>query len=511
MTKVVVIGLDGATWSLVKPLVDVGELPVIGKLLKNGAWGDLESCVPYSTYPAWKCYSTGKNPGKLGVYSWFIFDKRERRIKYANSLSFKSEEIWDILGIKGKKVGIINMPTSYPPKKVNGFMISGFNALNDLEYTYPKSLKNRLKKKYNYKINPDHHLRLDLEKNYQEAMNDKKKALLEIKELIKSRFDVAIDLFLEEKPDFLHLTIFYIDSAQHYFWKEMEDKCSEFHDVLKDLWKLIDRGIGKLISELDKDTVVILMSDHGFTRLESKIHVNVWLKKNGYLTLQEDNKHNGTILFKLLKKLKINQQKAIKLRRSIIGRIAIKLLPFDFLSSLWFKIGTSTKDKSIVNIFDKIYWEETKAIMIEDGIIRIVGKNKEKIRNKLIKELSDIKNPKNNEYIFENVYPGNEIYTGKYLPEIVLHQKSGYSLDSTITSDDSIFTFETEDGYTGYHELNGIFLAYGKSIRRNHFLQKCKIYDIAPTILHMLDLPIPNDMDGRILTEIFEEDSEFAK
>ena len=72
--KLIVLGLDGGTWNVIKPLIKQGKLPTIAKLMENGTYGDLESSTPYYTFPAWKCYSTGKNPGKLGVYSFIDLD-----------------------------------------------------------------------------------------------------------------------------------------------------------------------------------------------------------------------------------------------------------------------------------------------------------------------------------------------------------------------------------------------------------------------------------------------------
>ena len=149
--KTIVIGLDGATWNLIEPWAEQGKLPNFRRIMENGVWGKLKSVLPISTAPSWKCYATGKNPGKLGAYFWYDFDRDQKRIKMVNSTSFKSKEIWDYLGEAGYECGVINMPTSFPPRRINGFMIAGFNALDQLDYTYPKSLKGELIQKYGYK------------------------------------------------------------------------------------------------------------------------------------------------------------------------------------------------------------------------------------------------------------------------------------------------------------------------------------------------------------------------
>lgn len=113
-TKVLVIGLDGATWNLLKPWSREGVLPTFKRLMEKGVYGNLRSSIPPVTFPAWKCYSTGKNPGKLGVYLFLKLDMENKKFYFYSSRDFKSKEVWDYLGGKGYKCGVINMPGTYP-------------------------------------------------------------------------------------------------------------------------------------------------------------------------------------------------------------------------------------------------------------------------------------------------------------------------------------------------------------------------------------------------------------
>ena len=149
-TKVIVIGLDGATWDLIKLWADKGVLSTLKYLMTNGSFGISESIVPHYTFPNWKCISTGKNPGKLGVYSWMKVDFRKERIIPNVSKDFKSNEIWDLLSDKNLPCGVIGMPTTYPPKKLEkGFIVSEMNPF-DYNFTYPKELEEELKSQFNY-------------------------------------------------------------------------------------------------------------------------------------------------------------------------------------------------------------------------------------------------------------------------------------------------------------------------------------------------------------------------
>ena len=146
--NMLVIGIDGACWPLINKLIKSEELPNIKNLRENGVWGDMKSCIPPITCPAWKCYSTGKNPGKLGVFWWEYLDLENKKSIIPDSRSFDSKEIWDYLNENEIKTGIIGMPTTYPPKKVNGFMISGSPEAGDTDYTYPKSIEKDVEVKF---------------------------------------------------------------------------------------------------------------------------------------------------------------------------------------------------------------------------------------------------------------------------------------------------------------------------------------------------------------------------
>ena len=152
MVKVLVLGFDGGSWNILNGMLKNNNLKNFKKLIDNGCYGSLESTIPPATYPGWKCYSTGKNPGKLGVYGFLRLDMENKKIIPNDSTSFKSKEIWDYLSSKNISVGVINMPTTSPPKKVNGFMIS-HSLIDTKRYTYPKELEDEIVEKFNYYIN----------------------------------------------------------------------------------------------------------------------------------------------------------------------------------------------------------------------------------------------------------------------------------------------------------------------------------------------------------------------
>jgi len=476
--KILVLGIDGGTLPLIEEWIDEGELPTFSKVIKGGASGLLESSLPYTTFPAWKCYSTGRNPGKLGVY-WFLeFDRDMRDIKVNSSLSFKSDEYWDILGYRGFKVGIINMPTTYPPKRVNGFMISGFGASNSSYYTYPKSLKYEIEEKFDYKVNP-----------YKWITSHGRDALNEYERLIKSRFEVL--KHYHKYMDLLHLTIYLTDNIQHFYWSD--------RDTLLRFYKLLDYEIGEILDMFD---IVFIMSDHGFTDLRNVFFINRWFEERGLITLRDGG---GGLLRRM--NLSYERLNALRVRYRFIDRV-IRILPEELLARIKRKLPGETFD-SIFDYFSKgINWEETSTIPLE-GLIYLL-KRDEKLRGRISRALEELVDPLSGRRLCEKVYGREEIYSGPYVgkaPDLVISPSEGFEVKLT-TEIDSIWGVDDEWRgpslrRTGVHTRFGMFIAYGRGIRRGIRIPISSIYDLAPTILSIYGVPIAGDMDGRPLEEIF--------
>ena len=205
--RVLVIGLDGATWKLLDPLLAGGRMPNLRKLMERGVYGPLETTIPAITYLGWKAYSTGKNPGKFGVFYWYkLSELKKGKMKMIDSTSYQSEEIWDWLGARGYKCGVISMPMTYPPKRVNGFMICGIPALEEMSYTYPGSLKAELEK-MGHRILPEHRFRIDETMvGKKEADSLRERTIAEWEEVTEKNFLIAKKA-LKQGIDFLHITI----------------------------------------------------------------------------------------------------------------------------------------------------------------------------------------------------------------------------------------------------------------------------------------------------------------
>lgn len=488
--KMLVIGLDGACWDLIGEWIEKCELPNIKRLKDKGCWGPMQSCIPPITCPAWHCYATGKNPGKLGVFWWEHLDLENRRVITPNSNSFKSRKLWDYLNDAGYKTGIIGMPTTYPPKRVNGFTIAGGPDCGRSSYTYPKEIEAWLKQQFDYKTQPSISV-MDRDK--------RDIAVEEVHNLIATNFEVAKALIEKNPVDFLHVTSFHINGPlQHFFYDG---------EPTRKAWRLIDEKIGELAQNFD---YLIIMSDHGTSPMIKNFFINAWLEKEGYLVR---NRTFYDFLFKfgfssdrvsrLLAKFHLTQF----LRRFKIIQSIARQIP-DQLGDLGDHAGEGT--------FSRVNWQKTRVIGSPQGPLYInkeIVENQdecERLRAELINKLEGLKDPETNKKVIQKVYKREEIYHGSYVrqaPDLIAldadeyHNRGGIGKANILEKSD----------WQGNNARYGLFLFAGPDIQHGQRIDDVTIFDLAPTILHLMNVRIPDDMDGRVIKEIFMEDSELAK
>src|SRR5437899_5513091 len=143
--KVVIIGLDAATWTLIRPWMAEGSMPNWAKLIKAGVSGTLESILPPITPPAWTSFMTGKNPGKHGIFHFVETEHGGYAMNYANATSRRSPTVWKLLNNAGYSVGTMNIPFTYPPEPLDGFQIAGMGTPSENSpFVHPPSLRQGL-------------------------------------------------------------------------------------------------------------------------------------------------------------------------------------------------------------------------------------------------------------------------------------------------------------------------------------------------------------------------------
>lgn len=476
--KVIVIGLDGATWDLIKPWADEGTLPTFKNLMKEGAWGKLESTIPPVTYPAWQSLFTGTNPGKLGVFDFFQLNRERRKFSVNTPESFHGKPVWDILADYGYKSVLINIPTA-KVSKVNGAIVGGpFSNLNS--YFFPSQIKQDLNA-LSYHPYPT-----ELTKNYLSGNDSFSSDKLEklVKRTIDSRFQLGERLIKKFKPDFLALVIFVIDNIQHFFWDEK---------IVEDSWMHIDNCLGKFIEGME-DRHIILCSDHGFTKLKKTFFIARYLHEEGYIY---QHKSYG---YKLLKRIK--KEQLLRLARYIrMENLVRKYVRTERLQRfLGFFPNQEGRMTGLENVVD---WEKSKCIPFSHAIYLNCDENEKSVMKLELKEkLCTLKD--HGESVIDNVFSRNEIYSGRYVqkaPDLILKPKEGVRvLESPFT--DAIFSEGNIGRWKGMHAPYGLFLIKGPSIKPK-IISDMKIYDITPTILNLFGIPTEGkEFDGKPINAV---------
>lgn len=511
--KVVIIGLDGATFDLITPWVKEGRLPVLARLMQEGASGNLKSTIPFNSAVAWSSFITGKNPGKHGIFDFRYRSQNSYDMKFINSLHRNGKSLWKLLSEAGKKVVVFNVPVTYPTEEVNGCLISGLTApeVNENIF-YPRDLfKEVVSKAGMFTIRPfaRDHIRL----------NRFDRVFKEMVSVVEQHFKVVNYLFENKEWDFFCAVFGTTDHVQHFFWHLM-DQNHPFHNpslgalygecVFK-IYKRLDEMVGAFAERLDKNTTVIIMSDHGAGANGDKaFYLNNWLAYEGLLAYKDVsitcNKKSGLL------------KKGILLAKKYVPRkYKNKLRNIPWLTS---KVETVYWDP-------RIDWSRTKAFSYDtfgliwvnlksrelEGIVED-GKEYEEVRNKIIERALNYTDPASGERVFSKAFKKEDIYCGEeidFAPDIILVQKDRqymYPYRSSHLSNNKSpiesFTMEKTKNnpvQTASHLINGIIAMKGLPVRPGISILDASIIDIAPTVLYLMGIPVPADMDGKVLED----------
>jgi predicted AlkP superfamily phosphohydrolase/phosphomutase len=472
MTQVLSIGLDGAAWHKLDRLMAAGDLPNLAALVEEGARAPLRSVDPPVTCPAWRCSTSGKNPGKLGVDWWLNLDRASGELTSPDARSFATADVWDYLAAEGKRSAVVNVPMTYPPEPVDGLMVSGFGAPFgvdlDRSITHPPDVQERLAAEYDWDIGVDDVTTAEgLERAY---------------DLIDSRFELLGDL-LEADYDYLHLTVFYINVLQHKYGDGPETR---------EAWRRIDEHLGRLD---DENVLTILYSDHGHDTVDRTFVVNRYLIENGYLSFDtglSDSASGGA--YSLLKRLSLSPRRMAKLAKAVLPASV-----YDDLVTSGYPVPTS-------ELSARVDWEHTTALAVSQGPVYLnreaLGDRYESFRDDLAAELSAL--TVDGEPVLDDVSPAEEVYTGEYVddaPDLVLVAADGWEIYGGVTP--SVFETQVTSWTSGNHP-RGMLLLHGDEVEPGTLAER-SLLDVMPTVLRYLDCPVPDDVDGEAVTDAFAD------
>lgn len=483
--KVLIIGLDGATWKILNPLIEDGYMPNLKKIVQNGASGVLKSTKPPVTPVAWASFQTGCNPGKHGVFNFTGYDRENSKTFFVNSSFIKVPTIWDYLSSCGKKVIVLNVPLTYPVKEINGIMATGFpSPAKDSNFTFPKSFKDELETKVGSWILPKHSSRY-------RPHSDLKGFVNQMIKILENRYLTALYTMNEYEWDVFMIHFQCVDFIQHPYWKYLYKSHPFFNKekynyIASRFYKRLDTAVSEIKDTADKKTgrlLTILVSDHGFQSHKRKVAVNKYLYNQRYLRYFDiKSQRIESFIIRLIQKLDLS-----KIYKKIPFPSKGKLMGREFTNNL---VGRRNSSAFALSSF----W----------GYIYL----NRPVAEELILDLKGLRDKGN--AIIKKIYKKEELYWGKELknsPDIIIEPEDGCTFLSRVLFQSSRLVRSVDcnrEFQVGTHHEDGIFVCLGTDVKDIYTIP-FKIWDIAPAILYYLGLQIPSYMDGKVPVGIFTD------
>lgn len=275
--RALIIGLDGVPHTLMNRFVDEGIMPNTGALIKTGTLRRMTTSLPEVSSVAWSTFMTGVNPGRHGIYGFMDLRPKSYDMFFPDFKYVKAETMWEFLGRAGRRSVVVNVPSTYPARELNGLLISGFVAIDLKKATYPQSYVPRLE---------EMGYRLDVDAT--KARESMDLFAQDLRETLRKREEALLYLIEKEEWDLFIATISETDRLHHFLWAASDNPTHPYHGFFIEIYRWIDRIIGELYGRVDRETAVFMVSDHGFTHIKSEIYINKWLETEGYLRFDKN-------------------------------------------------------------------------------------------------------------------------------------------------------------------------------------------------------------------------------
>jgi len=415
--KTVIIGIDGVPYGLIDDLSNRGVMPNFRDLKKEGVFKKMRSSIPHISSVSWSSIITGKNPAEHGIFGFMEIIPGTYTLAFPDFNWLKELPFWQ--KFKDKRNIILNVPSTYPVKEMNGVHISGFISLDLEKAVYPPEYLPELKE-------------IDYQVDVDSSIAHKSKSLF-LEKLFKTneaRIKAYKYFWGKEDWDVFMLVFTGSDRLEHFFWDAYEDESHQYHQDFLNYFKRVDEVIGEISNKIGKDDSLLILSDHGMERIKTNFNVNYFLKGAGFLDLDESLRNYNQITSKT---------KAFALDP---GRIYLN--------------------------------KKTKYPRGE-----ITEKEEENIIQELIQDFEKLE--RNGEKIVKKVYRKEEIYQGKEInraPDLVLIENSGYRLKGNINRN-SLFE---EDVFTGKHSPDDSFLYVKSKNCREIVPENPTVEDVEPLL-----------------------------
>ncbi len=492
MSKNLIVGWDGAPFELIEDYIHKGYLPNLKKIRDKGSYGPLETIVPTISSCAWTTAMTGMNPGKHGIFDFYRNDfiGQDYFRKPIDGTYVKEERLWDILSDSNRQVGVHGICMSYPTYKINGSMVGCMLTpdVNSKDFTYPENLLENYNNKEDYII--------DIESARYLAYENPDKFIDLTHKMIDERQRLNLHLIRSNNFDDLILLFIAPDRFFHYFWQFLDSKhpyvsslenshVEKYRSACSDLFRKLDFCLGQLVDEFTTegdDINTLVMSDHGFDSVHKWVHLNKWLNYNGYLVFKDKSEWD-----------QVDNETLVSDLDYIYGKV-------DWSKTTAYCLGKRGA------VYFNLKGRDPNGIVEKKDIPSLFENLKKDLSEKLVDDLTG-------QSIYESFDLSSTLFHGDNVdeaPDAFLEMKRYYftwgyasNLDS-----DSIISLNNKTYSSGFMEQgiesgDGIFYMSGNNVKTDNLLTNISLKEITPTILALNDISISENMDGRIVKELF--------
>ena len=454
LRRVMVIGLDCAAPELVFGRYR-DAMPNVAGMLERGTWGPMRSSEPPITVPAWTCMVSGRDAGELGLYGFRNRVEGSTGLRVADGTDVHVKRLWDWLGEHGHRVAPLFVPLTSPPTPVRGHMVSGFMAPGgDEPWCFPRGLEKEIEQRFGpYRADVDDFRSDDLERVYRHTLS-----------MTDQHFEIARFIWNDKRPDFMMMVEIGVDRFHHAFWRHIDpehprhETGNAYEDLGRNYYARLDRHIGRLCEDVDDDTVVLVVSDHGARAMHGGFCINEWLIERGYLSLR------------------VPADGVMPLRHDEVD---------------WTRTKAWAEGGYYARVFFNIAGREPAGTVAPEEV--------DGLRTALQRDLAELEDDE-----------GERIPTLVRAPEAYYRQARGFPPDLMVYFDElrlraigsvgsgkRVVTENDTGPDTCNHAWNGIFIMSGGGAPKRGYVETAEIYDVTPTVLGLFGVPRPPDILGR--------------
>jgi predicted AlkP superfamily phosphohydrolase/phosphomutase len=472
--RVVIFGIDGGTFNVIAPMLEAGRLPHLARLQAEGAAGALHSVCPPLTAPAWATFLTGLNPGRHGVFDFLAPPRHNYHRRLQNASALGAPRIFDTLSAAGVTVGSVNVPLTFPPRPVNGFVVPGMLTPTFADkYVYPPSVGAEIRSRgaYYVDINPAY-----FEEGRDEAFFE------DLYRVAEARKSAALYLMRAHRPDLFVVVFTGVDRLMHFFWDKAE--------LVRAHYEWLDAALGEFLEAAGEDATTLVISDHGFGPVTGEADLAAHLVRHGFMTLREKTGPSPRRFMDAVGRwdvLNLRKRLPRRWREAVRGRVMERLSVFaavDWGRTAAFP-GTATQYGIYLNVAGR---EREGTVSRADY---------EKVRDELAASLDGLRPG-----LAARALRREEVYHGPFLddaPDLYVPLwEDGVRLKE-FSDDPGVAPRRRRPGE---HRREGIFFARGPAISPGATVDDATLADVYPTVMYLLGRAVPAGLDGRVLAEM---------